>query len=48
VEAVGIVFRGGHDMSLGAEMDAKKTFLAKFFVDFNVAFQNKSPKIMKF
>jgi hypothetical protein len=48
MEAVGIVFLGGHDMTLGAKMNAQKAFLAEFFVDFNMALQNKSPKNLIF
>jgi hypothetical protein len=43
VEALSVIIVGGHNMTLGAEMNAKKAFLAKLFMDFNMAFQNKSP-----
>jgi hypothetical protein len=32
-------------MVFGAKMNAEKAFLAEFFFNFNIALQNKSPKI---
>jgi hypothetical protein len=42
--AAGVVFFGGGNMALGAEMNTEVTFLAMFFIDFYVSFQNSIPK----
>jgi hypothetical protein len=42
--AAGVVFIRGNNTTFGAGINAKVAFLAKFFIYFNVAFQDQSPK----
>ena len=41
--SLGVELRGGHDMTLGAEMDAQVAFLAQVFFDFYIAFHRRIP-----
>jgi hypothetical protein len=43
VEALSVIFIGGHNMTFGTKMNAQKAFFAEFFTDFNIALQIKSP-----
>jgi len=42
--AAGVVFIRGNNTPFGAGINAKVAFLAKFFIYFNVTFQDQSPK----
>jgi hypothetical protein len=44
--AAGIIFFRRYDATLLTGINAKMTFLAKFFVDYNITFQNKSSKMV--
>ena len=42
--AAGVIFCSGHNAAFWAGINAKMAFLTNFFVNFNVTFQNQSPK----
>jgi hypothetical protein len=42
--AAGVVLFCGHNVTLGTEMNTEVTFLAMFFINFYVSFQNSIPK----
>jgi hypothetical protein len=42
--AAGVVLFCGHNVTLGTEMNTEMTFLAMFFINFYVSFQNSIPK----
>jgi len=42
--ALSVVFFGGYNMPLGADINAEMAFLAEFFINFYGAFQNSIPK----
>jgi hypothetical protein len=42
--ALSVVFFGGYNMPLGADINAEMAFLAEFFINFYGAFQNLIPE----
>jgi hypothetical protein len=45
--AAGVIFFCRYDATLLAGVNAKMTFLAKFLVDYNITFQNRSSKMVQ-
>jgi len=42
--ALSVVFFGGYNVPLGADINTEMAFLAEFLIDFYGAFQNSIPK----
>jgi hypothetical protein len=42
--AQGIIFRGGHDMTLGTKIDTQEAFLADFLVNNDISLQSPFPE----
>jgi len=42
--AQGIIFRGGHDMTLGTKIDTQEAFLADFLVNDDISLQSPFPE----